>query len=210
MQKTMIVGLAALMLAQAVPAADAPASRRVQCWTDEHGQRACGDRVPPQFAKQERQVFDQQGRIVQTKPREKTPDEVAAEEEARRSAERLRRDEQKAREYDRFLLSTFETVRDLERARDERLQILDGRGRLLEKAITDNDKALAQQRARIASIKKNGKTPAPAVTQRLAELERAAVDNRKALDVVKNEQQDTRSKYAADIERYETLRAARR
>jgi len=210
MQKTMIVTLTALMLGSVVQVASAQNKLRVQCWTDEKGQRACGDRVPPQFAKQERQVFDQQGRVIQTKPREKTPDEVAAEEEAKLTAERLRRDEQKGRDYDRFLLSTFESVGDLQRARDERLQILDGRGRLLDRAITDNEKALTQQRARIASIKKNGKMPPPAVTQQLAELERAAADNRKALDAVKNDQQETRSKYAADIERYETLRAARR
>src|SRR3546814_4544232 len=57
----------------------------VQCWTDNQGHRACGDTVPPQYAKQQREVFDEQGRVRQVKPREKTEAEVAAEEADRKS-----------------------------------------------------------------------------------------------------------------------------
>ncbi len=56
-------------------------AKRVQCWTDERGQRACGDAVPPQYVRRERQVFDDQGRVRQIKPREKTVEEVAAEQQ---------------------------------------------------------------------------------------------------------------------------------
>lgn len=213
MSRTGVAVVAVMVIAggaHAAAAPTAPANQRVQCWTDERGQRSCGDRVPPQYAKQERQIFDRQGRVVQTREREKTAEEFAAEAEAKQRAELLKRDEQKARDYDRFLLTSFEGVKDLERARDERLQILEGRARLLEKSITENDKALAQQRARLASLKKNGKPVPTTLGKRLKDLETAEVNNRKALEALKLDQEETRSKYAADIERYQTLRAAKR
>src|SRR3546814_6976413 len=84
----------------------------VQCWTDNQGHRACGDTVPPQYAKQQREVFDEQGRVRQVKPREKTEAEVAAEEAAARAADELAQKQQKQRDYDRFLLRTSKSDKD--------------------------------------------------------------------------------------------------
>src|SRR3546814_17518627 len=93
----------------------------VQCWTDNQGHRACGDTVPPQYAKQQREVFDEQGRVRQVKPREKTEAEVAAEEAAARAADELAQKQQTQRDYDRFLLSTYNSDKEYERDRDERI-----------------------------------------------------------------------------------------
>lgn len=201
--------ISAVQAAPAKGAAAAP-SQRVVCWTDERGQRACGDRVPPQYAKQERQIFDAQGRVVQTKAREKTADEVAAEEEAIRRAEALKVDEQKARERDRFLLTTYESSKDIQRARDERVQILEGRKLLVEKNIIDNEKAIQQQKARLANLEKSGKKVTPVQAKKLAELQKTLESNRRSLDSTQADLEETKAKYDADIERYETLKAARR
>ena len=214
MRRLFVLMVSTLWLATAVQAAPqkgAPAaSKRVVCWTDEHGQRACGDRVPPQYSQKERQIFDAQGRVVQTKPREKTADEVAAEEDAKKRAELLKVDEQKAHDYDRFLLTTFDSVQDIERARDERITILEGRTRMMQRSIDGNEQAIASQKRRIAALQKNNKLPDDKQIKKLADLEKTMATNRHSLAKVQDDLAQTRIKYNADIERYEALRAARR
>lgn len=180
----------------------------VQCWTDKQGHRACGDSVPPQYAKQQREVFDEQGRVRQVKPREKTEAEVAAEEQAKREADELALKQQKQRDYDRFLLSTYNSEKDIERARDERITMLDGREKLIEKSVSDNQKAIEQQQARIDHITKSGKTPGVALTKKLDELKQTLADNKAALAGYGTEKQQISDKYNADLARYHALSAA--
>lgn len=195
------------MLCVALLAASGAAhAQRVQCWTDDKGQRACGDRVPPQYARQERQVFDAQGRVVQTRPREKTAAELDAEAQATQSAALQREREQRQQDYDRFLLSTFNSVADLERARDERLQILNGRRQLLDRSIAESEKAVTQQQRRIGNAAKDGKTPPAAMNKKLSELQQTLSDGRQAVTQIDAEKLQINGKYAADIERYRQLR----
>ena len=183
-------------------------AQRVQCWTDDKGQRACADRVPPQYAKQERQIFDAQGRVLQTRPREKTAAELEAEAQSAQSAALQREREQRQQDYDRFLLSTFNSVSDLERARDERLQIHDGRRQLLDRSIAESEKAVTQQQRRIGNAAKDGKTPPATMSKKLAELQQSLRDGRQAVTQIDAEKLQINGKYAADIERYRQLRSS--
>ncbi|HEY9545589.1 MAG TPA: hypothetical protein VIR56_06265, partial [Solimonas sp.] len=157
------------------------------------------------YAKQQREVFDEQGRVRQVKPREKTEAEVAAEEAAARAADELAQKQQKQRDYDRFLLSTYNSDKDIERARDERITMLDGREKLVEKSIADNQKAIDQQQTRIDNITKAGKTPGAALTKKLGELKQTLADNQAALAGYGTEKQQIAAKYNADLARYQTL-----
>ncbi|WP_154654885.1 hypothetical protein [Solimonas variicoloris] len=193
--------------AGAVAAPPAAQNHRVQCWTDERGQRACGDSVPPQYVGQERQVFDGQGRVREVKPREKTDAEYAAEAQAAREREEAARRAQKQRDYDRFLLGTYNSEKDIERARDERIAMLDGRQRLAARTIADNEKAVAQQQARIDGLLKAGKTPGSALTQKLEDLKRTLDANRQAHAEFDAEKREVAEKYGDDLARYRALRA---
>lgn len=187
-------------------AASAAEGRRVQCWTDNQGHRACGDTVPPQYANKERQVYDDQGRVRAVKPREKTEAEVEAEEQAAREAAEAAQRAQKQRDYDRFLLSTYSSDKDIEQARDERIAMLDGRQKLTEKALADNARAVDQQQARIDNIKSAGKTPPQSLVGKLEELKRNLDANRRALADFGDEKQRIADKYNADLARYRELR----
>jgi len=200
---------AAILLGVTGGAAQAQsAAKRVQCWTDDKGQRACGDAVPPKYAQQQRELFDEQGRVRQIKPREKTTEEIAAEEQAAREKAEAAVRAQKQRDYDRFLVSAYGSAKDIERARDERLNMLEGRRKLLEKQIDDNDKAIAQQQARIANASKDGKKPGPALLKKLEELQQTRAANEQSLAEITQDKQKTSEKYAADLARYQELRAA--
>lgn len=187
--------------------ASAIAAGGVQCWTDNQGQRACGDSVPPQYARQQREVFDSQGRVRQVKPREKTEAEVAAEEKAKREADALALKQQKQRDYDRFLLSTYNSEKEIEHARDERITMLDGRQRLVAKSVADNQKAIDQQQRLIDNLTKAGKKPGVALTRKLDELKQTLTDNKAALANYAAEKQQVTDKYNADLVRYRELNA---
>lgn len=195
------------LLGNGLLATSAMAAGDVQCWTDNQGHRACGDSVPPQYAKQQREVFDVQGRVRQVKPREKTAAEVAAEEQARREADELAFKQQKQHDYDRFLLSTYNSEKDIKRARDERITMLVGREKLVEKSIGDNQKAIDQQQTRIDNITRGGKTPGVALTKKLTELKQTLADNKAALASYGAEKQQINDKYNADLARYHELNA---
>lgn len=222
------LGLLGILLLAAVVPSPAPAQskpglekRKLVCWTDEHGHRACGDSVPPQYAKSERQVLNERGLVIETRPREKTPEERASEEREAQAiaAEKKRLQEQAA--YDRYLLQAYGDIADMERARDERLVTLDGRIRMAEQAVADNEKTLAELRKRVDAAKARAAEkqaaapdedePAPkAVNARLAQqvhdFENTLADNLRAVRSLKTERSNTEAKFAKDIERYRALR----
>lgn len=190
--------LVALLLA---PAAQA----KIVCWTDENGRRACGDHVPPQYAPQEHQVIDAAGRVVETKAREKTPEELAAEKERlAREAERIKQEQERAA-YDRFLLDTYSSAGQLERARNDRLAMLDGRILLAAKAVDDGQKDLdgLYQRRKDAG----DKVP-PKLNKKIEEVEHALVANRAALAKLRDERKGVCASFSDDIARYVRLQGA--
>lgn len=200
--------LAGLLLAGSAEAQQASATRKFQCWTDEQGHRACGDRLPPEAARHERQVFGQDGRVVKVVPRERTPEERV--EDARRAEEAAaaERAREAAAAYDRFLLETYTSVRDLERARDERILTLDGRLRLAEKAVSDDEKSLAGLNAQAETLLKQGTDPDARLKKQLRRVQKTLSENRTAAEQIKADRSALEAKYARDMARYQELRAA--
>ncbi|MCS6948396.1 MAG: DUF4124 domain-containing protein [Steroidobacteraceae bacterium] len=88
-------------------------------WVDEKGVIHYGDRIPPQYARSEAAVLNKQGVAVAIRPAQKTPEQLEQEARQRAAAER-------EQQHDRFLLSTYQSVRDIENLRDERLQQIAG------------------------------------------------------------------------------------
>ena len=118
-------------------------------WVDENGKVHYGDKIPAKYAKTTTNQLNKQGITVDVKERQKTPEEIAAEAEAKKEAERQRqRDAEQAR-FDQFLLSNYPNPGSLERARDERLAIMDGQIEIAKKSRVDAEKQLAamEQRA---------------------------------------------------------------
>lgn len=183
----------------------------IVCWDEPDGRRACGDRVPPEYAKQERQVYDSKGRVVRTLPKQKTPEQVAA--EAKQAAELAERRKKlaKAADYDRSLLATYDSVKDLERTRAERLSTLDGRLALAEKSLVDNEKGIAQLEEQIADFKAKNpeKKPPVKLTRQLDEFKATLGNNTRAVEALREERKDIVEKFESDIRRYTELRENR-
>jgi len=87
-------------------------------WTDENGKVHYGDHVPPEYARQERKVLNEQGVEMKTLEAAKTPEQIAEEERLaaeRKEQERIAADQAS---HDRMLLATFSTEDDIVMTRD--------------------------------------------------------------------------------------------
>jgi len=193
--------LTLLALASALSAAPAFAAK-VQCWTDDKGQRMCGDRVPPEYADKERKVINQKGYVVETTKPVKTPEEIEAEKQKVKEAEEAR----KRAEYDRDLLQTYRSVKDLETMRDDRLSSLDSRIRITEKNLADNEKVLEELKGREENLKKQNKPVEEKLTNQIKQYKRSLRDNKKALAAFNREREQTRTKFDDDIARFSALK----
>ena len=110
---------AVILLASPSFAAGAGASngRTLYKWVDEQGITHYGDHIPPEYAAQEKQVINSQGVEISRLEAQKSPEVLAAEEQKKAEAEQ-------SRNRDRNLLSTYASVQEIERLRDQRVTLL--------------------------------------------------------------------------------------
>ena len=201
----MRIAVIAAMLAAALAAAPADAQKkpgkRIQCWTDKNGQRMCGDRVPPEYAGEKRDVIDK-GRVVDTIDATKTAEEREAE-KRRLAAEEAT---QKQAEYDRALLESYRTSGDITVTRNERLALVDSRIQAAAKNASDSDKSLAGLRARAEAAGKKNEPVDPRLAKQIRQFEKAQQDNANALERYRKEREALLAKFDRDYMRYNELR----
>ncbi len=112
-----ILCAAALLATPGFTATPGNNGRVVYKWVDEHGITHYGDQVPPEYAAQERQIINAQGVEINHLDAQKTPEQLAAEEQKRIETEQ-------SRNRDRNLLNTYASVQEIERLRDQRVTLL--------------------------------------------------------------------------------------
>jgi len=202
---------ATLALALVAGVADAQSGserKKLYRWVDKNGQVHYGDSVPPEYAEQDRDILNRQGVAVSREQGLITAEEA----EAQKAAEKAARDEQKRKLRDRVLLQTYQSVREIEVLRDNRLELVDGQ-------LTIQEQSLANLRAQRSQIQKLASRYAPANKDPKAspipdevsrDLERARSDiATQEANLVKrrDERENIRLAFEADIKRYRELRA---
>jgi hypothetical protein len=177
-------------------------------WVDKDGQVHYGDRVPPEYAEQDRDILNRQG-----VPIAREQGLITAEEAAEQAAiEKAARDEQKRKLRDRVLLQTYQSVRELEVLRDNRLELVDAQ-------LTIQEQSLANLRAQRIQLQKHASRYAPVnkdpkalpLPEEIAsDLTRATSDiaTQEANLIKRREERESiRLTFEADIKRYKELRA---
>lgn len=142
-------------------AAPAPMAQKIVCWKDATGKViGCGDRVPPEFQKNESKRLDSGGITRQTT--------VSAEEAARLKAEadkkatlKIEEDRRIAeqRRQDTALVNTYTTASEIDVRRDRELQVVDLQIQQLKSAVKGAVDAHAAQKTRYTNFEKRGKVP---------------------------------------------------
>src|SRR5207253_1785849 len=103
---------------------------------------------------------------------------------------------------------TYQSVDELETARDARLRALTTRMNLADKAANDSQKTLETLQLRAAALEKDGKPADVKLNKQIAEYQRAIGDNRKAAEQLKTEHDAVDVEFTRDIARYQELRKA--
>jgi hypothetical protein len=112
-----IVAPILLIAAAGWASADNSSGRRLYKWVDEKGMSHYGDRIPPEYANQEHEVFNSKGVQVDHLEAQKSAEQVAIEDQKKQAAEELKN-------RDKNLLIAYVSVQEIERLRDQRLALL--------------------------------------------------------------------------------------
>lgn len=199
-----LCAVAAQVTVAASPGKNKAQEETVYKWVDEKGVVHYGDSVPPQYAKQERRVLNQQGVEVGRLEAQKSAAQAEAEESARRASA-------SARQRDQILLTTYVSEAQIEQLRDTRLDLIEGQVKVTTLYLdTLNDKLdkLHTQAQFFKPYNVNaGAGPMP--DQLAADLVRTINEIRvqkRNLDRKRKEQTTLREQFAADITRYRELK----
>ena len=201
---SLLLALVALQAGAAAP----PAGKKLYRWVDKNGQVHYGDSVPAEYADQDRDVLNRQGVSVGREEGIITAEEA----KAKAAEEKAARDEQKRKVRDRVLLQTYQSVREIEVLRDNRLDLVDSQ-------LTIQEQSLANLRAQRAQIQRLAARFAPINQDPAAkplpedlsvDIARSANDiatQEKNLQKRRDERESIRLSFEADIKRYQELRA---
>ncbi len=175
---------------------------------DGAGQTHYGDSLPPACAGFDTEVLNDRGMVSRVIEGERTK---AARVE-REAAEKKARDERDAREQrDRMLIDTYQTVADIERLRDQRIELLVSQYRVTEQNIRNLRERQTRVEQQIARFKPyNEQANAPPLPDHLAEELVNIVNGqrvyRESLAKNKEEQTQVKTAFAADIKRFKELK----
>ena len=200
-----LAALGALALASAAFGAPGNGTLRVYKRTDSQGIVHYGDSVPPQYAQDEREVLNGDGVEI---------GHVAASQSAAQRDQEARSAQaaQQRAQHDKFLLATYASAHEIEQLRDERLRQIDGQ-------IKASSSYIDSLTLRLAALQESAMHFAPysadpsaqrmpdELAQDLIHTLSEARAQRAVLDAKRQEQSETLSQFAADIERYRELTA---
>jgi hypothetical protein len=198
--------MTAILLTLAAFSAAADNGRKLYKWVDEQGVTHYGDHIPPEYAAQEQHVINKQGVEIERLEAQKTPEQIAAEEQKKRVA-----DEAKAR--DQNLLITYASVQEIERLRDQRLAQVADQIKVTNQFLDDLNGRLRKLRNKSLGFKPYSADPnAQQMPDQLAEdLARVGSDIRTQEQNLRQKRGDEaamREKFESDINRFKELKAA--
>jgi len=183
---------------------------RLYKWTDEEGNVHYGSQIPPEYASQETHVLNEQAVTLETRDRELTEDELDAAAAAARSADERRREQEAQARADRILLDSYASVSDMEQSRDSRIAALEAQVNVTAGRISNLQAQVVELDEHIRSTRTAGREPDPARVSELAEARRQLLDNQRFLQARRDEQEEIRQQFAADIAHYLELKEAQR
>jgi hypothetical protein len=201
-----LVSIALLAMGSVAAAQQADKGRKTYRWVDERGIVHYGDRIPPEYIRGEAAELNKQAVPVVTYPAQKTPEQVARDAEAKAITDRQK-------QHDTFLLTTYQSVRDIERLRDERLEQMAATRRASQLYVESLDGRLETLHARAQTFRPyNTNAGARRMPDELAEdlvrtLNEVRAQNSQ-LQIRLNEEKSLREQFQQDIDRFRKLKTA--
>ena len=110
-------------------------SARMKCWENSEGIKECGDKIPPEYTQQGYQELSKGGIVLEKKERIKTKEEL---EKAKKEAAIIAREKDEERNkkaHDKMLLETFASIKEIEIARDQKIEAVESTIKITQKRI---------------------------------------------------------------------------
>jgi hypothetical protein len=184
--------------------AASPNGRKLYKWVDSQGTTHYGDNIPPEYAAQEQHVINSQGVETERVEAQKSPEQLAADDQKRVDADQ-------AASRDRNLLNTYVAVSEIERLRDQRLDLLTDQVKVTGQFLEVLDGRL--KKLRVSSMRfrpYNSDPKAPPLPDQVAEdLVRVGTDIRtqqQNLREKRSEEAAMTKQFESDIARFKQLK----
>lgn len=200
-RKILLSAVGLVLLAIALPSHAA-----IKCWKNSEGVRECGNAIPPEYAQQEAVVKDRFGLTIEKQGAAKTMEELEAERAAEEEARKAALEDKKRAALDRVLLDTFASEDDLVLTRDGQIAHLDSQIRLTDSHIQKLRNNLDQMMERAAERERRGEEPGEEMLANIENVRGQIAENEAFIATKRQEQEDIRQRFAADIERFRELK----
>jgi len=195
------------------PAAGAPTSksatpsnngRVLYKWVDNDGVTHFGDHVPPEYASQEQHILNSKGYEINHLDAQKSAEQAASE-------EKKILDAQQSALRDKNLLSTYASVQEIERLRDQRLTLLADQIKVTNQFLETLNGQMKKMRGDSMRFRPYNSDPkAPIMPDQMAEdLVRLSTDVRtqqKNLQQKRSEEATMSIQFESDIDRFKELK----
>lgn len=207
---TIVAATFASGVACAAQKANSAAEAYYRC-KDLKGQALYGDSMPPGCMGQDTEVLNSNGMVLRVIEGEQS----RASRLSREAAEAKNKELRHAREQrDRMLLETYLSVDDIERLRDQRLELLGAQHRVTEQNIANLRERQSRLEQQVARFKPYSDKPnAPPLPDHLAEDMVNTVNSlhvyQESLEKNLDEQADVKSTFGVDIKRFKELKGIR-
>jgi len=201
-----ILAASLLLVATAFASGSSTSSngRKLYKWVDEQGVTHYGDQIPPEYATQERQVINSQGIELDHLEAQKSPEQLAEEDKRKQEA-------QQRAHSDKKLLSTYSSVQDIQRLRDQRLNHLSDQIKVTTQFLESLNGKMTKLRSASMGYKPySGDANAPPMPDQMAEdLVRVGNDIRTQEENLREKRAEAASmsqQFDSDIARYRELK----
>jgi hypothetical protein len=194
------------LAAGAPPPSSSPSNngRVLYKWVDKDGVTHYGDHVPPEYASQEQHVLNARGYEINHLDAQKSAEQAAADEQKKLDA-----DQRQLR--DKNLLSTYASVQEIERLRDQRLTLLADQIKVTNQFLETLNGRMKKMRADSMRFKPYSSDPkAPPMPDQVAEdLVRLSADMRTQEQNLKQKRSEEAAmsiQFESDIDRFKELK----
>ena len=201
-----LCALLAWGFAQGAPAAPRPSNsgRILYKWVDKDGVTHYGDHVPPEYANQEQHILNSEGYEIRKQEAQKTAEQAAVDDQKKIDAEQRQI-------RDKNLLSTYASVQEIERLRDQRLTLLADQIKVTNQFLDTLNGRMKKMRADSQRYRPYNTDPkAPSMPDQMAEdLVRLTTDMRtqeQNLKQKRSEESTMSIQFESDIDRFKELK----
>jgi hypothetical protein len=175
-------------------------------WTDPAGTPHYSDMLTPEALKFGYDILNAKGVVVKHVDRQRTPEELFAEETAATAAAAAKHEAEMRVITDKRMLAAYPTEKDLVNAQQAQFESIDQNIRAATNSLGVQERGLSDALARAASFDREGK-PVPDVQQKQIESLRKSVDSLRAYIARRqNEKVEATKKFETDLAHYREAR----